>query len=229
LAAYALGALAALWLGVLTSVSPCPLATNIAAVSYIGRRVSGGRAVLLSGLLYTLGRLIVYLVLGSLLIAGLLKAPRVSTFLGRYMNQLLGPILIVAGVFLMELISLAPSGGVSGERLRGLAERAGIWGALLLGAVFALAFCPTSAALFFGGLVPLGVERGSMLLYPGLYGAGTALPVIGFAFLLAFGARSLGRAFQRVAAVEKWARRATGALFIAVGIYMCLAFVFEVI
>jgi cytochrome c biogenesis protein CcdA len=228
-AAYVAGALLALWLGVLTSVSPCPLATNIAAVSFIGRRVEGGRAVLLSGLLYTLGRLIVYLVLGALLIGGLLKAPRVSTFLGRYMNQLLGPILIVAAVFLLELVRLTPSGGVGGERLRGLAERAGIWGALLLGAAFALAFCPISAALFFGGLVPLGVERGSLLLYPGLYGAGTALPVIGFAFVLAFGAHSLGKVFERVAAVEKWARRVTGGLFVAVGIYMCLRFVYEVI
>jgi cytochrome c-type biogenesis protein len=201
-AAYVLGAVSAFWLGVLTSVSPCPLATNIAAVSYIGRRVKGARAVLLSGLLYTLGRLAVYVALGALLVGGLLSAPRASTFLGRYMNQLLGPILTVTGVFLLELVRFAPSGGVGGERLRKLAERAGIWGALLLGAVFALAFCPTSAALFFGGLVPLGVEQGSALLYPALYGAGTALPVVAFALVLAFGARLLGGAFERVTAAE---------------------------
>jgi cytochrome c biogenesis protein CcdA len=229
LVAYVLGAVSAFWLGVLTSVSPCPLATNIAAVSYIGRRVKGTRAVLLSGLLYTLGRLVVYVALGALLVGGLLRAPRTSAFLGRYMNQLLGPILIVTGVFLLELAGFTPSGGPGGERLRKLAERAGIWGALLLGAVFALAFCPTSAALFFGGLVPLGVEQGSALLYPALYGAGTALPVVAFALVLAFGARLLGKAFERVTAAEKWARRVTGVLFVLLGVYLSLRFNFEVI
>jgi len=223
---YLLGALTALWLGVLTSISPCPLATNIAAVSFIGRRVSSTRGVLLSGLLYTLGRLTVYVALGVLLVAGLLAKESVSNFLGRYMNKLLGPILILTGMFLLELVKLGSTGWLDGEKLRGLAERAGIWGALLLGAVFALAFCPTSAMLFFGGLISLSLEQNSQLLYPALYGIGTAVPVIVFAFILTFSAKSLGQTFKRVAQVDKWARRATGTLFIGVGIYFCLRYIF---
>ncbi len=226
--AYLLGAGSALWLGILTSVSPCPLATNIAAVSFIGRRVDSTRGVLFSGLLYTLGRLLVYLVLGALLVAGLLSAPGISNFLQSYMNRLLGPVLIVTGMLLLELLSFGTSGWISGERAKRLAERAGIWSSLPLGALFALAFCPLSAGLFFLGLVPLAVEAGSPALYPALFGVGTALPAIGLAFVLAFSARSLGKVFDRVSQVEKWARRATGAIFILVGVYMSLRFIFGV-
>ncbi len=224
--AYLLGAGSALWLGILTSMSPCPLATNIAAVSFIGRRVGSARGMLFSGLLYTLGRLLVYLLLGVLLTAGLLSAPGISNFLQRYMNRLLGPVLIITGMLLLELLRFGASGWISGEKAQRLAERAGVWSSLLLGALFALAFCPLSAGLFFLGLVPLAVEAGSPVLYPSLFGVGTALPAIGFAFVLAFSARSLGKVFDRVSQVEKWARRATGAIFILVGVYMSLRFIF---
>jgi cytochrome c biogenesis protein CcdA len=226
--AYLLGAASALWLGVLTSISPCPLATNIAAVSFVGRRVESTRRLLLSGLLYTLGRLVVYLLLGVLLVVGLVKAPGVSGFLSRYLNQLLGPLLILTGMLMLELVKLGGKGWLSGEKLQGVAERAGIWGALLLGAVFALAFCPLSAGLFFMGLVPLAVKNASPVMYPALYGAGTAVPVIFFALVMAFSARSLSKAFGKVSAVEKWARWCTGAVFIVVGVYLSLRFIFEV-
>jgi len=227
--AYLLGAVTALWLGVLTSVSPCPLATNIAAVSFIGRQVNSASRVLLSGLLYALGRLVVYVLLGALLVAGLVGAPGISDLLGRYMNQLLGPLLILTGMLMLELIAFGGKGWLSGEKLQGFAERAGLWGALLLGALFALAFCPLSAGLFFVGLVPLAVQNSSPLLYPALYGAGTALPVIFFAFVMAFSAASLGKAFGKVATVEKWARRVTGSVFIVVGVFLSLRFIFEVL
>ncbi|MCW8984605.1 MAG: aromatic aminobenezylarsenical efflux permease ArsG family transporter [Thermoanaerobaculales bacterium] len=212
----------ALWLGILTSISPCPLSTNIAAVSYVGRRVGSGRAVLLSGALYTSGRSLAYLLLGAASAWSLMSMVSVSSFLQGTFARLLGPILIVLGLLLLGVFELrVPSVGVS-DGLQARVDRAGIWGAGILGLVFALAFCPVSAGLFFGGLLPLAVERSSPLLLPLVYGIGTALPVIVFATLLATGARRLGAAIDRVQVFERWARRVTAVVFIGVGIYETL-------
>ena len=217
----------ALWLGVLTSISPCPLATNIAAISYISRRADQTRLALLSGVLYTVGRTLTYVVLGVLLTASLLSVPEVSHWLQRSMNRLLGPLLIVVGMFLLELLKL-PSGRGSrwAEALRARAEGMGVWGAGLLGILFALTFCPLSAALFFGSLIPLSLSTGSVVLLPALYGIGTAVPVFAFALVISLGATGLGRAFSRVSAFDKWARLITGVVFILVGLYLTLTFVY---
>jgi cytochrome c biogenesis protein CcdA len=209
----------ALWLGLLTSMSPCPLATNVAAISYLGRSVDSPRRVLGGGLLYTAGRTAAYVALGFLFVMGLLSMPETSRFLQRHMNRILGPVLIVVGVVLLEVIRLSvPGPGKVSERLGKRLASKGMWGAAPLGALFALSFCPVSAALFFGSLVPLAVRFDSPVVYPGLYGAGTALPVVVFAILVSFGARFVGKAFDRMALVERWARRLTGVVFIAVGI-----------
>lgn len=220
------GAASALWLGILTSISPCPLATNIVAVSYIGRRVEVPRLVFLSGISYTLGRALTYLVIGALLVTSLLSAPYVSHLLQKYMNKILGPVLILAGMFLLELISLSTEGSGISERMQKRVEASGMWGAALLGIVFALSFCPVSAALFFGSLVPLAVKYESGVLLPSLYGIGTGLPVVFFAVLIALGARYTGKIFDGITRVELWARRITGVIFIAVGVYFSLAYIF---
>ena len=212
----------ALWLGILTSISPCPLSTNIAAVSYVGRRVGSRRLVLLSGALYTAGRSLVYLVLGAASVWSLMSMVSVSSFLQGTFPRLLGPILIALGLLLLGVFEFTlPSMGVS-DKLQNRVDRAGVWGAGLLGVIFALAFCPVSAGLFFGGLVPLAVERSSPLMLPLVYGVGTALPVAFFAVLLAVGAGWLGTALDRVQVFEIWARRVTAVVFVGVGIYETL-------
>lgn len=224
----ALSAGTAIWLGLLTSISPCPLATNVAAISYIGRRVASPRHVLGAGLVYTAGRTAAYVTLGFVLVMGLLSMPETSQFLQRHMNRILGPILIVAGALLLEVVRpVLPGLGRRGERIRQRLEAQGVWGAFPLGALFALSFCPVSAALFFGSLVPLAVRVDSPVLFPSLYGVGTALPVVMFAALIAFGARFVAQAFDRLAVVERWARRLTGLVFVGVGIYLTLTWSLE--
>ena len=218
----------ALWLGLLTSISPCPLATNVAAMSFISRGIGSPRRVLLTGLVYTAGRTLAYTVLGMLMVASLLTAPGVSLILQRRMNQILGPALIVAGVLLLDLIHLPSRGGGIGRGLEGRAERWGIWGGGLLGMVFALSFCPTSAGLFFGSLIPLALKSGSSVILPSVYGIGTAIPVFAFAVALAIGANAVGRMFDVLSRFEVWARRITGAIFIGVGGYYSLTYIFEV-
>lgn len=225
---YAIALGSAAWLGILTSISPCPLATNIAAITYIGRRVDSPRKVVAAGLLYTLGRMVTYLALGILIVASVLSIPELAMFLQRNMNKFLGPILIVVGMFLLDLISFSFPGGGLGSSMQGRVERFGIWGAALLGLLFALSFCPVSAALFFGSLIPLAVEHQSSIIMPTVYGIGTALPVIVFAFVIAISTRLVGVMFNKLKAIEKWARKITGVVFIAVGIYYTLIYIFGV-
>ena len=221
-------AASALWLGILTAISPCPMATNVAAISYIGKRLGSPRQVLLGGVLYTVGRTVAYVGLAVLILAGLQSIPRVSTFLQEYMNKVLGPVLIVVGLFLLELIQLGGRSNL-GERLGRRVEGWGLAGALALGVIFALSFCPISAALFFGSLISLAVKYDSRILLPGVFGVGTALPVFVFAVIIGLGVGSLGAAFHKLQRFEWWARRITGVVFILVGIYYCLEYIFEVL
>ena len=225
----AVAALSALWFGILTSVSPCPLATNITAISFVGRRTGSSRGVLLSGLLYTIGRALVYTAIGVLLVTSLLSAPTVSLTLQVWMNKLLGPILILAGMVMLGLLRISFRGRGMSQRLQQRVERWGLFGALGLGGLFALSFCPVSATLFFGSLLPLAVKHGSGILLPFVYGIGTAIPVVVFAIVLAVGARWLGKLFERVTQVERWMRTATGIVFIGVGVYMSLVHVYRVL
>lgn len=228
MADHSLAVVTALWLGILTSVSPCPLATNIAAISFVGRRVEQPRQVVAGGALYTLGRSVTYVVLGAALVFSLISAPYVSNFLQTYMNKVLGPVLVLVGMFLLGLLQFRWGGPGMSAAMEHRARRAGLWGAFLLGIGFAMSFCPVSAALFFGSLVPLAVRNESAILLPTIYGVGTALPVVVFAIVVALGAHSLGRLFDQVTRVERWARRITGVVFVGVGIYLSLVYVFEV-
>lgn len=222
-----LSALTALWLGILTSISPCPLATNVAAISYISKKVGSPLNVLMSGLLYNLGRMLAYVMLGAIIVASILSVPELSRFLQQYMNKILGPILILAGMFLLELIRFATSGRGVSEKMQSRVDRSGIWGALILGFIFALSICPVSGALFFGSLIPLSIKQGSILFLPSVFGIGTGLPVAVFAVLIALGTKFVGSLFSKLTAIEYWARRITGVIFIIVGIYYCLTYIFN--
>ena len=222
------GIIAAIWLGILTSISPCPLATNIAAVSYIGKNAGKTKIIFITGSLYLLGRMIAYAALAALIVASLLSIPSVSNFLQQYMNKALGPILIITGMFILELLRLPAGRGTDSSKLQRLADKNIFAASFIMGVLFALAFCPVSAALFFGSLIPLAVRNGSPVLLPLLYGAGTALPVLGFGLLLAFGTKYISNVFNAVSRMELWARRVTGVLFIIIGIYFCIVYIFKI-
>jgi cytochrome c biogenesis protein CcdA len=221
--AFYLSVISALWLGILTSISPCPMATNVAAISFIARNLNSSRRVLWSGLLYSMGRMLAYTAIAVLAVASLLSLPEASFYLELYMGKIIGPLLIVVGVVLLNIVPLHFSASLpGGGRLQEKAVRYGIWGSALLGIVFALTFCPLSGALFFGCLIPLAVDGKSAVLMPSLYGLGTALPVIVCSLVIAFSVKSLGVFFQRLTQIEKWVRRVTAVIFIGAGLYLLL-------
>jgi cytochrome c biogenesis protein CcdA len=217
-----LAAVSALWLGILTSISPCPLATNVAAVSFVARNLGSSQRVVWTGLLYSLGRMFAYTVIAMLAIASVLSLPETSFHLEIYMNQAIGPLLIVVGIILLDVIPLSFSMSCVNGTIQTRAGKWGMWGAGLLGILFALTFCPVSAALFFGSLIPLAIKSNSSVLLPSLYGFGTGLPVFIFAVLIALGVKSIGRVFDRLSQLEKWARKLTAVVFVGVGIYLSL-------
>ena len=221
--------ISAFWFGILTSISPCPLASNIAAISYIVKGVEKSSSILTTGLIYTLGRMIAYIVLGTLISASLLNIPQASQFMQNIMPKILGPVLILTGFFLLGLLTFSLPGFSLSEKTAAKLGKSGAMGALPLGILFALSFCPVSAALFFGSLIPLTLQNTSPVLLPSLYGIGTGLPVLAFALAIASGTRNISKIFNAVTKTEYWARKITAGILIAVGIYYILTNIFYIL
>ncbi|MDP2923797.1 MAG: aromatic aminobenezylarsenical efflux permease ArsG family transporter [Candidatus Omnitrophota bacterium] len=213
------GFLSALWLGILTSISPCPLATNIAAISFLSKRITNPIFVFLAGLAYTLGRMFSYAILGILIIKSVLAVPESAQFLQKYVVKAMGPILILTGLIVLKVIKLKFSRLTLSEKHRNDLIEAGAPGAFILGAFFALAFCPVSAALFFGSLIPLALSHKMGIILPLIYGIGTGLPVLFFAVTIAIGVSSLNKWFSKLAVLELYMRKITGVIFILAGLY----------
>ncbi len=214
----------AVWLGILTSISPCPLATNIAAVSYLSKDISKKRTVLISSVFYTLGRMTAYTFVSAVIVISIVSTPQLSHFFQVWGVMIIGPVLIVTGAFLLEIFTI-PMPSFGGRSIK--PERLGSLGAFILGFIFALSFCPVSAALFFGTLVPLAVSAQSKFTLPLIYGIGTALPVILFAILLSISAEKVSRWFNKITAAEIWIRRIFGIVLIVIGVYYIFRYVLE--
>lgn len=213
----------ALWLGILTAISPCPLATNIAAISFISKNIESPYKTVLAGFLYVIGRVLTYVVLGFIVVGGLLAVPSVANFLQHSINKFIGPILILIGLLLLNVIKLNFSFAVKHEKFQEFAETSSFLGSFLLGVIFALSFCPVSAALFFGSLTSLAIEHNSRLIIPTMYGIGTGLPVMIFAIVVAFSMHKLGEIYNNMVTFETWFRKLTGIIFILAGIYFIVS------
>ena len=209
-----------LWLGLLTSVSPCPLATNLAATAYLSRRVDSRKRAIVGTLAYTLGRVAAYVAIAGLLAAGLASAPGISQGLQRWMTPLLGPLLILTGMVLLELIELPFQSSFTSQANAEKWASRGLFGELVLGFLFALSFCPVSAALFFGSLMPLALGSGQIVLPVTLYGVGTAAPVAGFALVMIFSTRAASRLAGGVSKAQPWILKNTGVLLLGAGLYL---------
>lgn len=215
--------LAAFLLGLMTAVSPCPLATNISAVGFISKDLQNKRRVFLNGILYTLGRAISYSVLGVVLIITLRQGAsvyRIQKAISTYGELIIGPFLIVMGILMLGLFTINFSfGGKLTSKMEGKSGKSSLWTSLLLGVVFALAYCPYSAILYFGGLIPLSVSASTGYLLPFVFAIATGLPVIIFAWILAYSVGSLGSFYKKVKIFEFWFRRVVAVVFICVGVY----------
>lgn len=214
--------LSAFILGIMTAISPCPLATNITAIAYIGKELSNKRRVFYNGLIYTLGRMFTYTLIGLAIFYGASGYKLSSIFQG-YGERFLGPLLLIIGVLLLNIIPFGRirTGQIDwGKKLR--VRSGSYWGVFLLGVVFALAFCPYSGVLYFLILIPLTIESGN-LMAPPVFAIATGLPVIIISWLIAFTLSGVGNFYNKLKNFEIWFRRIVASLFILSGIYfICL-------
>jgi cytochrome c-type biogenesis protein len=217
------GVLTAFILGLMTAISPCPLATNISAIGFISRDIEDRRRVFIKGLIYTLGRAITYTGLGVILYFGASKM-HVSMLFQGWGEKLLGPFLILIGIFMLDIIKLKFPGFSGLTEKMGEHSKRSYWGTLLLGMVFAMAFCPYSGVLYFAMLIPMTIASASGLYLPVVFAIATGLPVIIFAWLLAYAVGNVGKLYDRIKLFELWFRRVVAVIFILVGIYYIKVF-----
>jgi len=216
---YNIPILTAFLLGVLTSISPCPLATNITAIAYISKEIKNAKHTLTNGLMYTIGRGISYTLLATLIYFGLSSFQIASIFQG-WGDKVLGIVLILIALVMFGVIKINLGGHNDKiEKVKEWLAKKGYVGSLLLGMLFALAFCPYSGVLFFGVLIPLVLKSTESLLLPPIFALGTGLPVILFSFLIAFSMEKLGRTFQVMQKIEKVMRYGIASVFMITGIY----------
>lgn len=219
-------AITAFILGILTAISPCPLATNITAIGFIGKDIENHHRIFINGLLYTLGRIITYTILGFILIPILREGASmfsVQKAVSKYGEMLIAPLLIVIGIYMLDIIKLnLPKINFNRNNLK--RKTKGSWGALFLGILFSLAFCPTSGIFYFGMLMPMSAAETGGYLLPVVYAIATGLPVILVAWVLAYSVAGLGKLYNRIQVFEKWFRKVVAILFIAVGIYYAVMY-----
>ena len=212
-------------LGLMTAISPCPLATNISALAYISKDVVNKRTVFLNGLYYTLGRTLSYTILGLIIYLGASKF-HISRAVQSNGERWLGPLLIVIGILMLDIIKLPGSSGNFLQRFADNVKMGNGWGALFLGMIFALAFCPYSGVLYFGMLMPMVLTQPSGLILLPDFAIATGLPVILLSYLLAFSFSSIGKFYNNIKAFEAWIRIITATLFILTGCYFVWIFYF---
>jgi len=210
--------LTAFLLGLMTAISPCPLATNITALAYISKDVENRRTVFLNGLYYTLGRALTYTILGAIIFYGASKF-HVSRAVQSNGEKWIGPLLILIGIFMLGVIKLPGSSGTILQRFADKVKLGNGWGALFLGMIFALAFCPYSGVLYFGMLIPMVLSQPEGLFLLPDFAVATGLPVILLSYLLAFSISGIGKFYNRIKTFEVWFRRIVAVLFIFTGLY----------
>lgn len=216
---YNIPILSALLLGLMTAISPCPLATNITATAFISKNISSKRKVFLSGILYSLGRAFSYTTIGVVLYFGASKF-HIARFFNQNGEKFLGPLLIILGLIMLNVIRLNFLGKSSfQEKLSEKFTDKGLLGSFFIGVIFALAFCPYSGALYFGMLIPMTISSVDGLYLPIVFAFGTGLPVILFTYLLAFTAGKVGVFFNKITKIEKVMRKVAGVVFVIAGLY----------
>jgi len=213
----------ALVLGLMTAISPCPLATNISAIGFISRDIEDKRRVFVSGLVYTLGRAVSYTALAVVLFLGANQLD-VSLLFQGWGEKLLGPLLLVIGLFMLNIINLKLPGFHKLTDKLGENSRGSYWSTLLLGMVFALAFCPYSGVLYFAMLIPMTITSASGLYLPVVFAIATGLPVIMFAWLLAYAIGRVSNVYNRIKNFEIWFRRIVATMFMIAGLYYIVIF-----
>jgi cytochrome c biogenesis protein CcdA len=211
---------AAFFIGLMVAISPCPLATNIAAIAYISKKINNRKNILITSIVYTLGRMFTYVSLTSLIVYIGVNVQTISLFLENYAEKILGPLLVFVGLVMLNFIRLPSFKGSSKlDKLKEKLTEKGYLGSFLLGIIFALTFCPISGVLFFGMLIPLSLKISDGLIIPSVFAFATGLPVIILSSILAYSISKIGKIIHNLQILEKYIRYVVAVVFILIGLY----------
>lgn len=213
--------IAAFFIGLMMAISPCPLATNITAIAFVSKNITNKFKTLMIGLFYTLGRMFTYILIASSIVYFGLNTQAVSFFLQKYGEIIIGPLMILIGLILLQIIkfNFIKNKSKTIENFKLKLSKKGYFGSFFLGVLFALAFCPFSAVLFFGMLIPLALKAGDGIIIPAIFSLATGLPVIIMSIILVYSVSNLGKFMNKIQVFEKYTRIVIGLIFIIVGIY----------
>ncbi|MFH1307187.1 MAG: aromatic aminobenezylarsenical efflux permease ArsG family transporter [Candidatus Micrarchaeota archaeon] len=219
--------LAAFFIGLMAAISPCPLATNITAIAYISKNLEGGTKIILSGLSYTFGRMLAYVSIAALIVYFGMNVMGISMLLQSNAELLLGSLLLISGLVMLEYIKLGSLklGGQGFEKMKEQLVQKGYFGSFALGFLFAMAFCPFSAVLYFGMLIPLALNASDAIFIPASFSLATGLPVLVAALAFTQGASMIGKYLGKIQMVEKGVRKFAGMVFVLAGIYYLIQLV----
>ncbi len=215
-----IGIIAAFFIGLMTAISPCPMATNITAIAYASKKIDNSKHTIMVGFFYTLGRMLTYVLIASAIVWFGLNTQSIALTLQKYGDKILGPLLLIVGIIMLDVIKI--NFFKSSDKLNKLKEKLagkGFLGSFLLGVIFALAFCPFSAVLFFGMLIPIALKAGDGIIIPSVFAFATGLPVIIFSFILVYSVSKLGKIMNKIGTFEKWMRKIVAIIFILAGLY----------
>jgi cytochrome c-type biogenesis protein len=222
-------ALTAFILGLMTTISPCPLCTNVTAIGYLSKDVRSKRQIIQNGLMYSLGKIIAFTALAAVFVLGGSVLPT-QHFFETYGEMLLGPFLIIGGLFMLEFFKFHKhtsdhhsSESFSDKIINKSVAGSARW-SLILGIIFSLAFCPYSGVLYFGGLIPLTLAHSFGLIYAVVFAIGTSLPVLLISWVLAYSISGIGSFYDKIQVFETWFRRSTAVVFILMGIYVMVEY-----
>jgi sulfite exporter TauE/SafE len=209
--------ISALLLGLLTAIAPCPMTINITAVGFIGKDISRRQRIFTNGAFYALGTICSYVTLALVLYFGADQF-KVSQFFQQHSESIIGPLLLVIGLFMTGMIRL--DFPVMTRLTKKFETRKSFraWDSFLLGMILALAFCPYSGVLYFGMLIPLIISTSSPWNSL-VFSLSAGLPIVLFAWLLAFTVSGVGKAFNNLKTFEFWFRKMVAAVFIGIGLY----------
>ncbi|MCK9160257.1 MAG: aromatic aminobenezylarsenical efflux permease ArsG family transporter [Bacteroidaceae bacterium] len=215
-------------LGILTAVSPCPLATNITSIGYISKHIENRSKIFWSGVLYALGRVTSYTILGAIIISILREGSSmfaIQKVISNYGEMFIAPALILIGLFMLfgDKLNL-PRFGFTQTQKAGKLK--GLWGSFCIGMLFAMAFCPTSGMFYFGMLMPMSAAQTGGYFLPVVFAIATSLPVIIVGWILAYSVSKIGKFYNHVQVFQKWFSRLIAFLFIVVGIYYAITLYF---
>ncbi|MBR5375120.1 MAG: sulfite exporter TauE/SafE family protein [Paludibacteraceae bacterium] len=212
--------------GIIVAVCPCTMAANITAITAMSRDKREKRDVFARGIAYAFGRAAAYIALGILLVT-FAQGLRIGESFQHLFGLFLGPILVLIGILMLDIIHIHGLADKCMVVFNRMVKQFGFWKSFLLGIMLAFAFCPYSATIYFGVVIPSSLSAENGYIVPIFFAIGATIPVLSLAWIFAYSMDTAKKKLDKFQQYELWFRRILAILFIISGILFILEYYFE--